>query len=133
MRPPVILSAEDNPANRRIIRDLFSRNGYLVIEAANGREAVALARKERPRLILLDVQLPELSGYDAAREIKADEALRRIPIVAVTSYALHGEEARALAAGCDHYISKPFHPRELLELVARLIGKNDSEARSGNV
>ena len=121
MRQPVILSAEDNPSNRRIIRDLFGSAGYAVIEARNGRDAVDLARRERPDLVLMDIQLPQVSGYDAARAMKTDPELRGIPIVAVTSYAFRGDDRKAIEAGCDEYVSKPFHPRALLELVERLL------------
>ena len=119
MRKPVILSAEDNPVNRRIIRDLLGSRGYEVLEAANGRDAIAMAQRHLPDLILMDIQLPGISGYEAARAIKARPELRHIPIVAVTSYALSGDDQRALDAGCEHYISKPFHPRDLLDLVER--------------
>ena len=116
-----ILSAEDNPANRRIIRDLFATKGYLVIEATNGEEAVALALREKPDIILMDIQLPKISGYEATKAIKANPELSHIPIIAVTSYALSGDDQKAYEAGCDDYIAKPFRPRMLLEKVERLL------------
>ena len=122
MKPRVILSAEDNDANRRIIRDLFGKKGYTIVEATDGEEAIALAKKVKPDVILMDIQLPKLSGYEAAKAIKADPALVHIPIIAVTSYALSGDEEKAFQAGCDAYITKPFRPRTLLEMVEKYIG-----------
>ena len=119
MKPKVILSAEDNAANRRIIRDLFGKKGYRVIEALNGEEAVEIAKREKPDLILMDIQLPKISGYDAARAIKSNPELKHIPIIAVTSYALSGDDQKAYEAGCDDYITKPFRPSVLLEKVEK--------------
>ena len=121
MRQTVILSAEDNATNRRIIRDLFGKKGYTVIEAVNGEEAVATAAREKPDLILMDIQLPKMSGYDAARAIRANPDLAHVPIIAVTSYALSGDDRKALEAGCDDYIAKPFHPKLLVEKVEALL------------
>ncbi len=112
-----ILIVEDQEDNRRIVRDLLTRAGYEMIEAVNGEEGVAMAQTERPDLILMDIQLPGLDGYEATRRIKADPALRQIPIIAVTSYALSGDDAKAMAAGCDAYVTKPFSPRLLLAKV----------------
>jgi two-component system cell cycle response regulator DivK len=123
MRQRVVLSVEDNPANRRIVRDLFEKSGYLVIEATSGEEGVALAARERPDVILMDVQLPRMSGYDAARAVKANPELRHIPIIAVTSYALSGDQEKVLEAGCDDYVTKPFRPRLLLEKVERVLNE----------
>ncbi len=109
-----ILVIEDQEDNRRILRDLLTSAGYELIEAVTGEEGVTLAETQRPDLILMDIQLPGLDGYEATRRIKAIPALRQIPIIAVTSYALSGDDAKALAAGCDAYVTKPFSPRELL-------------------
>jgi two-component system cell cycle response regulator DivK len=109
-----ILVIEDQEDNRRIVRDLLTGAGYELIEAATGEEGVALAETQRPDLILMDIQLPGLDGYEATRRIKGNAALRHIPIIAVTSYALSGDDAKALAAGCDAYVTKPFSPRALL-------------------
>ena len=109
-----ILVVEDQEDNRRILRDLLTNAGYEVIEAVTGEEGVSSAVSHRPDLILMDLQLPVLDGYEATRRIKADPALSQIPIIAVSSYALNGDDAKALEAGCDAYISKPFSPRELL-------------------
>jgi len=109
-----ILVVEDQEDNRRILRDLLSSAGYEVIEALTGEEGVALAESRHPDLILMDIQLPGLDGYEATRRIKANPALRGIPIIAVTSYALSGDDRKAFEAGCAAYVSKPFSPRELL-------------------
>jgi two-component system cell cycle response regulator DivK len=109
-----ILVVEDQPDGRQIIRDMLASTDYEVTEAENGEEALAAIAKQRPDLILMDVQLPIMDGYTATRRIKADPALRSITIIAVTSYALDGEQKTARAAGCDDYVPKPFSPRELL-------------------
>jgi len=109
-----ILVIEDHEDNRRIVRDLLTSAGYTLIEAAAGDEGVALAERERPDLILMDIQLPGLDGYEATRRIKANPDLAKIPIIVVTSYALSGDEAKAMAAGANGYVSKPFSPRALL-------------------
>ena len=112
-----ILIVEDQEDNRTIMRDVLSTVGYDLIEALNGEDAVRLAQSEQPDLVLMDIQMPVLDGYEATRRIKAIAELRSIPIIAVTSYALSGDEAKARAAGCDGYIAKPFSPRELLARV----------------
>lgn len=116
-----ILHVEDNPANRMIVRDLLEFQGYQVIEISDGEEAVAAAERERPDLILMDIQLPRISGLEASRRIKAREDLRHIPIIAVTSFALSGDDQKAAAAGCDAYIAKPYRPRDLLQLIKGLL------------
>jgi two-component system, cell cycle response regulator DivK len=109
-----ILVVEDHEDNRQILRDLLASAGYEMIEAENGEVGVAAAIAERPDLILMDIQLPLLDGYEATRRIKADPALKSIPIIVVTSYALSGDEDKARAVGCDAYIAKPYSPRQLL-------------------
>jgi two-component system, cell cycle response regulator DivK len=116
-----ILHVEDNPANRMIVRDLLEFQGYQVVEALDGEEGLAAAEREHPDLILMDIQLPRISGIEATRRIKAREDLRRIPIIAVTSFALSGDEQNAAAAGCDAYIAKPYRPRDLLQLIQKLM------------
>ena len=112
-----ILVVEDQEDNRRILRDLLTSHGYEIVEATTGQEGVKLAGKHRPSLILMDIQLPDIDGYEAARQIKSEPGLRCIPIIAVTSYALSGDEVKAREAGCDDYVSKPFSPRALLAKV----------------
>jgi two-component system cell cycle response regulator DivK len=116
-----ILVIEDTLDNRQIIRDLLENSGYAVVEAHDGGSGVAKAAEVHPDLILMDIQLPVLDGYEATRRIKANPELTHIPIVAVTSYALSGDEAKARAAGCDGYIAKPFSPRELLAMVRKFV------------
>jgi two-component system cell cycle response regulator DivK len=110
----LILVVEDQEDNRRIMRDLLTSAGYEVIEAVTGEEGVAAAETHRPDLILMDIQLPGLDGYEATRQIKANPDLEHIPIIVVTSYALSGDDVKAFEAGCNAYVSKPFSPRELL-------------------
>ena len=112
-----ILIVEDQEDNRTILRDALSTVGYELIEALNGEDGVKLAQNERPDLILMDIQLPKMNGYEATQQIKSIAELKTIPIIAVTSYALSGDQAKARAAGCDGYVSKPFSPRELLARV----------------
>jgi two-component system cell cycle response regulator DivK len=109
-----VLVVEDQEDNRRILRDLLASAGFEMIEAVTGEEGIALAEAKRPDLILMDIQLPGVDGYEATRRIKANHALHHIPIIAVTSYALSGDDTKALEAGCDAYIAKPYSPRELL-------------------
>ena len=116
-----ILVIEDQEDNRVILHDLLTNAGYEVIEAVNGELGVRLAETAAPDLILMDIQLPVLDGYEATRRIKAQPALAAIPIIAVTSYALSGDEAKARAAGCDAYVTKPFSPRQLLAKVRELL------------
>jgi len=116
-----ILIVEDTEDNRQIMRDVLSGAGYEVVEAQTGEEGVTMAGTHRPDLILMDIQLPVLDGYEATRRIKNDPTLSHIPIIAVTSYALSGDEAKARAAGCDGYVAKPFSPRELLLKVRELL------------
>jgi len=112
-----ILVVEDHEENRRIMRDLLTSAGLEMIEAHTGEDGVRVAEAERPDLILMDIQLPGLDGYETTRRIKANPALKSIPIIAVTSYALSGDEVKAREAGCDDYVAKPFSPRALLAKV----------------
>jgi two-component system cell cycle response regulator DivK len=116
-----ILVVEDQADNRRILRDLLTSAGYEIIQAENGEEALAAAARDRPDLILMDIQLPLLDGYEATRRIKADPELRAIPIIVITSYALSGDESKARAAGCDAYVSKPYSPRALLAKIREYV------------
>jgi two-component system cell cycle response regulator DivK len=117
-----ILAVDDQEDNRRILRDLFTSAGYEVVEAMTGLDAVATAESQRPDLILMDIQLPDIDGYEATRRIKAIPALAATPLIVVTSYALSGDDAKAFAAGADAYVSKPFSPRALLAKVREFLG-----------
>ena len=116
-----ILVVEDQMDNRQILRDLLGNAGYQLVEAANGEEALAAVAKQRPDLILMDIQLPVMDGYEATRRIRANPDFKSIPIIAVTSYALAGDEAKALAAGCSAYVTKPYSPRHLLAKVREFL------------
>jgi len=117
-----ILVVDDQEDNRRILRDLFTASGFEVIEGTTGEEGVAVAEERRPDLILMDIQLPGIDGYEATRQIKAKPALSATPLIVVTSYALSGDDAKAFAAGADAYVSKPFSPRALLAKVREFLG-----------
>ena len=112
-----ILVVEDQEDNRQILRDLLGSAGYQLVEAENGEEALKALASQRPDLILMDIQLPIMDGYETTRRIKANVDLKSIPIIAVTSYALAGDDAKASAAGCDGYVTKPYSPRQLLATV----------------
>jgi two-component system cell cycle response regulator DivK len=116
-----ILVVEDQEDNRQIIRDLLSATDYEITEDESGEAALAVVAVQRPDLILMDIQLPGMDGYEVTRRIKADPALRSIPIFAVTSYALSGEEQKARAAGCDEYVPKPYSPRQLLAKIRQYL------------
>jgi two-component system cell cycle response regulator DivK len=109
-----ILVVEDQEDNRCIVRDLLTSVGYEIVEAVTGEDGVLMAETHVPDLILMDIQLPGIDGYEATRRIKANAALQQIPVIAVTSYALSGDDVKAVEAGCDAYVSKPFSPRALL-------------------
>ncbi|MBW2409040.1 MAG: response regulator [Deltaproteobacteria bacterium] len=113
----LILVIEDQEDNRRIMRDLFTSAGYEVIEAIDGEEGIISAETQHPDLILMDIQLPGIDGYETTRRIKANPDLSGITIIAVTSYALSGDDAKAYEAGCDDYVAKPYSPRQLLAKV----------------
>ena len=117
-----ILIVEDNDLNMKLFNDLLVAHGYGTLQTRDGIEALALAREHHPELILMDIQLPEVSGLQVTQWIKKDDDLRMIPIIAVTSYALAGDEAKALAVGCDAYVTKPFSPRALLAKVREYLG-----------
>ncbi|MDP6346626.1 MAG: response regulator [Alphaproteobacteria bacterium] len=117
-----VLVVEDQEDNRQIMEDMLTNAGYQVFKAKTGDEGVALAEAQVPDLILMDIMLPGIDGYEATRRIKAQAALARIPIIAVTSYAMQGEEDRAMAAGCDAYFGKPVSPRVLLAKIQDFIG-----------
>jgi len=116
-----ILLVEDNPVNRRLAEYLLTSRGYTVYQAGTGHEALRLARAHVPDLIVMDLQLPGMDGYEATRILKADAATRHIPVVALTAYAMPGDRERGFEAGCDSYLTKPLDSPELLRVVARYV------------
>ena len=120
MSQKTVLYVEDNEFNRKIVRQLLSATTYRLLEATDGEQGVATAIDAPPDLILMDIQLPRMSGLDATRQLRADPRTARIPIIAVTSFALSGDDQKALEAGASAYLAKPYSPRELLALIRKL-------------
>jgi two-component system cell cycle response regulator DivK len=118
----VVLIVEDNELNRRLLHDVLEAHGYAILSADRGGVAVEMARQHHPDLILMDIQLPDISGLEATRQLKEDAATRSIPIVAVTAFAMAGDERRTLDAGCDAYIAKPIRLQEFLATVEKFTG-----------
>jgi two-component system cell cycle response regulator DivK len=118
----LILVIEDHEENRRLLRDLLTSFGYELTEALTGEDGLTAAAASPPDLILMDIQLPGIDGYETTRRIKSNPGLRHIPVIAVTSYALSGDDVKAFAAGCDAYVTKPFDPAELLEKIRTYLG-----------
>ncbi len=116
-----ILVIEDQEDNRRILRDLLTNSGFEVVEAVTGTDGVSMAETRQPHLILMDIQLPGIDGYEATRRIKSNPDLQNIPIIVVTSYALSGDDIKAFEAGCDAYVTKPFSPRDLLAKIREFL------------
>ncbi len=117
-----VLIVEDNELNMKLFHDLLDAHGYGTIQTRNGLDAVSLAREHKPSLILMDIQLPEVSGLEVTRMLKEDDVLRDIPVVAVTAFAMKGDEERIRSGGCAAYISKPISVATFLETVRRFIG-----------
>lgn len=117
MSGKTILNVEDNEFNRKIVRDLLGRTTYRLLEAADGDSGVAVAHRELPDLIIMDIQLPRMSGLEATRTIRADPRTAHIPIIVITSFALAGDEEKAKQAGATTYLPKPYSPRELLQMI----------------
>lgn len=119
MSGPTILHVEDNEFNRKIVRDLLARTSYRLVEAVNGEDGVQLALREPPDLLLVDIQLPRMSGLEVTRRLRTEPATAHVPIIVITSFALSGDDQRAREAGASYYLSKPYSPRELLEAIRR--------------
>ncbi len=120
--PPTILLVEDNLHNRRIFQGVLAHAGFHVVEAEDGGQALAAVARERPDLILMDLSIPVIDGWECTRRLKADPTTRTIPIIALTAHAMRGDEERARAAGCDGYLSKPISPKRVVEEVKRVLG-----------
>lgn len=117
-----VMIVEDNELNMKLFHDLLEAHGYRTVETRSGVEAVELARAHRPDLIIMDIQLPEISGLDVTRKLKADPELRSIPVVAVTAFAMKGDEERIRAGGCEAYLSKPISVMQFLSTVKQYAG-----------
>ncbi|MDE3060921.1 MAG: response regulator [Pseudomonadota bacterium] len=120
-----ILIVEDNDLNLKLFRDLLTAHGYETIETKEGGEAVSLTKSEHPDLILMDIQLPEISGLDVMRRLKSDDDIRNIPIIAVTAFAMKDDEEKILSAGCEAYISKPISIVPFLNTVRKFLGEEE--------
>lgn len=120
--PKTVLIVEDNELNMKLFNDLLEARGYAVVQTRSGVEAVDLVRKHMPDLILMDIQLPEVSGLQVTQWIKDDEKLRHIPIIAVTAFAMKGDEEKIRQGGCEAYLSKPISVTHFLETVRNYIG-----------
>jgi len=121
--PRTVLIVEDNELNMKLFNDLLDAHGYQTLQTRSGIEALQIARERRPDLILMDIQLPEVSGLEVTRWLKDDEELREIPVVAVTAFAMKGDEQRIRQGGCEAYISKPISIGTFLETVRRYLGE----------
>jgi two-component system cell cycle response regulator DivK len=119
--PKTVLIVEDNELNMKLFHDLLQANGFETIETRNGIEALDLARKHRPDLILMDIQLPEVSGLEVTKWIKEDDDLKTIPVIAVTAFAMKGDEERIREGGCEAYLSKPISVAKFLETVRHFV------------
>jgi len=116
-----ILIVEDNELNMKLFNDLLQAHGYNTLQAKDGRAVIELTRKNRPDLILMDIQLPEISGLEITKMLKADDDLRSIPVVAITAFAMKGDEQKIRNGGCDGYIAKPISVASFLQTVARFL------------
>jgi two-component system cell cycle response regulator DivK len=116
-----ILIVEDNELNMKLFNDLLEANGYSTVQTRSGIEAIGLARQHRPDLILMDIQLPEVSGLEVTKWLKEDDELRTIPVVAVTAFAMKGDEERIREGGCEAYLSKPISVTKFLETVRHFL------------
>jgi two-component system, cell cycle response regulator DivK len=124
MSDKTVLYVEDNEYNLKIVRQLLGRTSYRLIEAVDGQLGVETALRELPDLILMDIQLPKLSGLDATRMLRADPKTAAIPIIVITSFALSGDDQKAKDAGASAYLAKPYSPRELLQMIRKLVPEN---------
>lgn len=116
-----ILIVEDDPRNLKLIRDLLQVKGYRTLEATEGKQGIELGKANKPDLIVMDVQMPVMDGLEATKILKADKETKGIPIIALTSYAMKGDEERILGVGCDDYITKPIDTRDFLKRVAKYL------------
>ena len=125
--PKRILIVEDNELNMKLLNDVLEAYGYDIVKTDSGSAALGLARQHRPDLILMDIQLPDISGLDAVRQLKADPLTETIPVLAVTAFAMAGDERKALDSGCDGYIAKPIMLREFLAMIEKFLGSGPAQ------
>ncbi len=117
-----VMIVEDNELNMKLFRDLIEAHGYLTVQTRSGLSAMEIAREHRPDLILMDIQLPEISGLDVTRKLKADKELKSIPVIAVTAFAMKGDEERIREGGCEAYISKPISVTRFMDTIKSFLG-----------
>jgi len=122
--PKTVLIVEDNELNMKLFNDLLEAHGYTTIQTNSGVEAVELARRHRPNLILMDIQLPEVSGLEVTQWLKDDDELRSIPIVAITAFAMRGDEEKIRQGGCEAYLSKPISVGKFIETIRHFLGSS---------
>lgn len=125
--PKRILIVEDNELNMKLLNDVLEAYGYDIVKTDSGSAVLGLARQHRPDLILMDIQLPDISGLDAVRQLKADPLTETIPVLAVTAFAMAGDERKALESGCDGYIAKPIMLREFLATIEKFLGSGPAK------
>lgn len=125
-----VLIVEDNELNMKLFHDLLEAYGYQTVQTRNGMEALGLAREHRPDLILMDIQLPEVSGLDVTRWLKEDDDLKSIPVIAVTAFAMKGDEERIKEGGCEAYISKPISVTQFLDTVKQFLDQDGSAGKA---
>ena len=131
LMPKTVLIVEDNELNKKLFNDLLEAHGYLTLETGNGLEALELARQHMPDLILMDIQLPEVSGLEVTKWLKEDETLSHIPVVAVTAFAMKGDEKRIREGGCEAYISKPISVAGFMETINAFLQDTSEDGDSG--
>ena len=124
-----VMIVEDNELNMKLFHDLLDAHGYRTLQTRNGFDALKIAREHRPNLILMDIQLPEVSGLEVTKWLKDDEELRDIPVIAVTAFAMKGDEERIRQGGCEAYLSKPISVAKFMETIRRFLGAPEGERR----
>ncbi len=128
--PKKILIVEDNPQNMKVVQMALRPHGYILLEATDGEEALEVINNgERPDLILLDIQLPKIDGFEVTRRLRRIPEFSHVPIIAVTAYAMRGDEEKIVGAGCDAYLPKPINTRELPRLVAEMLQRQEDNPR----
>ncbi len=121
MTGKTVLLVEDNPHNRKIFSGMLGHAGFAVVEAEDGHQALAAMEKALPDVILMDLSIPGVDGWEVTRRLKADPRTQKVPIIALTAHAMRGDEERARAAGCDHYLAKPISPKKVVEEVRKIL------------